>query len=180
MIFSKRKIPSGAVWGILLQQQLQSPLHPPICPALLWRCALSLMPRMCAQRPFEVSTLLGASDLGLIPPAHPRRSAGLPVGEETGAAATGELPKLPPSVFFFVRKSPCSILPLQTRKGLSSHTAHLTARLGTVWVRAPHGPTLNSPHLVPIVSVGLLLCPYSPPCDFKQPGFSQCCSSLVW
>ena len=31
-----------------------------------------------------------------------------------------------------------------------------------------------------MVSVCLPLCPYSPPCDFKQPGLSQCCSSLVW
>ena len=28
--------------------------------------------------------------------------------------------------------------------------------------------------------VCLLLRPYSPPCDFKQPGLSQCCSNLVW
>ena len=54
------------------------------------------------------------------------------------------------------------------------------ARPGTVWVRAPHGPTLNSPQLVPTVSMGLPLHPYSPPCDFKQPGLSQCCSSLAW
>ena len=51
---------------------------------------------------------------------------------------------------------------------------------GTVWVRVPHGPTLNSPQPVPTVSVGLPLHPYSPPCDFKQPGLSWCCSSLVW
>ena len=54
------------------------------------------------------------------------------------------------------------------------------ARPGTVWVRAPHGPTLNSHHLAPTVSVGLPLYPYSPPCDLKQPGLSWCCSSLVW
>ena len=54
------------------------------------------------------------------------------------------------------------------------------ARLGTLWVRVPHGPTLNSPQPVPMVSMGLPLCPYSLPCDFKQPGLSQCCSSLVW
>ena len=48
-------------------------------------------------------------------------------GEDTGAAAAGEFPKLPPSVFFFLRKSSCSILPLHTRKGLSSHTAHLSS-----------------------------------------------------
>ena len=54
------------------------------------------------------------------------------------------------------------------------------ARPGTVWVRAPHGPTLNSPKPAPTDSVGLPLRPYSPPCVFKQPGLSQCCSSLVW
>ena len=47
-------------------------------------------------------------------------------------------------------------------------------------VRAPHGPTLNSPQPAPTVSVGLPLHPYSPPCDLKQPGLSWCCSSLVW
>ena len=28
--------------------------------------------------------------------------------------------------------------------------------------------------------MGLPLHPYSSPCDFKQPGLSRCCSSLVW
>ena len=50
------------------------------------------------------------------------------------------------------------------------------ARPWTVRVRVPHGPTLNSPQPVPTVFVGLPLRPYSPPCDFKQPGFSRCCS----
>ena len=53
-------------------------------------------------------------------------------------------------------------------------------RPGTVRVRAQHGPTLNSPQPAHTVSMGLPLCPYSPPCDFKQPGLSWCCSSLVW
>ena len=53
------------------------------------------------------------------------------------------------------------------------------ARPGTEWVRVPHGPTLNSPQPAPTVSVGLPLHPYSPPWDFKQPGLSWCCSSLV-
>ena len=53
------------------------------------------------------------------------------------------------------------------------------ARPGTVWVRALHSPTLNSPQLIHTVSVGLPVCPYSPPCNFKQPGLSQCCSSPV-
>ena len=39
---------------------------------------------------------------------------------------------------------------------------------------------LNSPQPAPTVSVGLPLHPHSPPCDFKQPGLSMWCSSLVW
>ena len=54
------------------------------------------------------------------------------------------------------------------------------ARLGIVWVKVPHSPTLNPPQPAPTVSVCLPLCPYSPPCDFKQPSLSWCCSSLVW
>ena len=54
------------------------------------------------------------------------------------------------------------------------------ARPGTVCVRVPHKPTLNSRQPVPTVSMCLPLYPYSPPWDFKQPGLSQCCSSLVW
>ena len=53
-------------------------------------------------------------------------------------------------------------------------------RPGTVLVRVPQGPTLNSPQPAPTVSVCLPLRPYSPSCDFKQPGLSRCCSSLVW
>ena len=54
------------------------------------------------------------------------------------------------------------------------------ARPGAVWVRIAHGPTFNSPQPAPVVSVGLPLPPYSPPCNFRQPGLSQCCSALVW
>ena len=54
------------------------------------------------------------------------------------------------------------------------------ARPGTVRVRVTNVPNFNSSQLVPVVSLGLPLCPYSPPCDFKQPGLSQCCSGLVW
>ena len=48
-------------------------------------------------------------------------------GKETEAVGAGEFPKVPPRVFFFLEKSSCSILPLHTRKGLSSHTAHLSS-----------------------------------------------------
>ena len=54
------------------------------------------------------------------------------------------------------------------------------ARPGIVQVRAHHGPTLNCPQPAHMVSMGLPLHPYSPPCDFKQPDLSWCCSSLVW
>ena len=68
-------------------------------------------------------------------------------------------------------------------QGRSCRVAQPTslARPGTVRVRAPHSPTLNSPQAVPMVfGVFTILLPYSPPCDLKQPGLSPCCSSLVW
>ena len=52
------------------------------------------------------------------------------------------------------------------------------ARPRTFRVRAPHSSTLKSPQLAPMVSVGLPLRPYSPPCDFKQPGLSQADQAL--
>ena len=49
-------------------------------------------------------------------PPQPCRSTGQPGGEETGAAASGEFPTVPLRVFFFLRKSSCSILPLHKRR----------------------------------------------------------------
>ena len=54
------------------------------------------------------------------------------------------------------------------------------ARPGAVHVRVPHGPTVNFPQPVPMVSMGLPFHLYSPSCDFRQRGLSHCCSSLVW
>ena len=56
--------------------------------------------------------------------------------------------------------------PLQLDQGLSRSGPH-TAQLSTL----PSWPT---------VSMCLPLRPYSPPCDYKQPGVSQCCSNFVW
>ena len=52
------------------------------------------------QRPSEVHTFPGASNLGLMPYHHPCGSTGRPGEEETGAAVAADFPKLPPSVFF--------------------------------------------------------------------------------
>ena len=103
-------------------------------------------------------------------------------GEETGSVAAGDAPKCPQRSFGGGGENPPaqSCDSLHTRKGPSSHRTHRSSYTGTVWVRVPHGPTLNSPQAVPMVSLGLPLHPYSPPCDFKQPGLSWCCSSLVW
>ena len=97
-------------------------------------------------------------------PPHPRGSAGRPGGEDTGATAAGEFPKVPWSVFFL--RNP----PAQSCHSIQGRACPLTqptspARPGTFRVRTPHSPTLNSPQLAPTVSVGLPLCPYSPPCD---------------
>ena len=106
---------------------------------------------------------------------------GWSVGEETGAAAAGEFPTVPGGSFSFWENPPAqSCGSFCTRKGLSSHTAHLSSSTWTVWFRVPHSPTLNSPQPTPMVSMGLPLPPYSPPWDFKQPGLSWCYSSLVW
>ena len=56
--------------------------------------------------------------------------------------------------------------PLQLDQGLSRSGSH-AAQLSTL------------PSCPPPASMGLPLHPYSPPCDFKQPGLSWCCSSLV-
>ena len=47
---------------------------------------------------------------------------------------------MPPRVFFFLRKSSCSILPLHTRKGLSSCTAHLSSYTGDSLGQSPTWP----------------------------------------
>ena len=89
---------------------------PSVICTLLSACGLKSLP------------LLGALDLGSLP-STPwwEHQEGRLCGEETGAAAAGNFPKCPPSVFSFLRKSFCSILPLHTRQGLSSHTAHLSS-----------------------------------------------------
>ena len=65
------------------------------------------------------------------------------------------IPKVPPRVFFFLGKSSC-----KSWGSIQGRACPLTqptspARLGTVHVRAPHAPTLNSPLLVPMVSLCL-------------------------
>ena len=100
--------------------------------------------------------------------------------EGTGAVAAGEFPSAPEGLFLFRKNPPApSCGSLCTRKGLTSHTAHLS-RPGAVWVRMALGPTFNSPWPAPVVPLGFPLHPYSPHCDFRQPGHSQCCSGLVW
>ena len=121
------------------------------------------------------------------PPLHCRSTMQLG-GEEAGVAAAGEFPKQLPSVSFFTF-SFLEIPPAQAccfKQGRASPLTQSTSptRPGTVRIRAHHGPTLPSRHTqfpwVLTASVCLPLHPYSPPCDFKQPGLSRCCSNLVW
>ena len=111
------------------------------------RCILSLEPRMRAW---------------CLP--HPHGSTLWRGGEEAGAAAAGQLPKLPLSVSFFSLFLFENFLLLNPatpyKEGpVLSYSPPLQLDLGTVWVRALHGPTLDSPQLVPTVSVGLPLRP---------------------
>ena len=103
-------------------------------------------------------------------------------GEQTGAVAAGEFPKVPQSVLFFLGKILLLHPVALSIQGKACTLTHPTssARPGVVLVRITHGPTLNSPQPAPVVSLGLPFYPYSPPCDFRQPGLSQCCSGLVW
>ena len=93
----------------------------------------------------------------------------------------GNSPKCPRGSFSFGEKSSCSILwlPLYKEGRVLSHSRPLQLDQdcpGQDRTRA----TFNSPQPAPVVSLGFPLCPYSPPCDFRQPGLSQCCLGLVW
>ena len=78
-------------------------------------------------------------------------------------------------VFFFLGKNPParSCGSPGTRKGLTSHTAHLSSL-------ARDCPGQDRKRPAPAVSLGFPLRPYFPPCDFSKPGLSECCSGLVW
>ena len=143
-----RHSPSSGLWVCASGAFLDS--HSPQC---LWsHVSLSCtLPSQCLWSQCTLSAHPVLRILAQYPP-QPRRSFRQLGGEDTGAVAAGEFPKLPPGVLFFLRKSSCSILLLHTRKGLSSHTAHLSSWTGTVQVRALYGPTLNSPELVLTVS----------------------------
>ena len=93
----------------------------------------------------------------------------------------GNFPKCPQGLFLFGK----ILLLNPVVPSIQGRACPLTqptspARSRTVWVRVAHGPTFKSPQPAPMVSVGLQLHPYSPPCDFKQAGLSQCCLGLVW
>ena len=101
------------------------------------KCVLSLVPGMCAS---EVRTLLGASDLGWMPPT-PSREPWAARQRGGWSCCCRRIPQTAPEClffffFFFLRNSSCSILPPHTRKGLSSHSPTSPARPGTVRVRA--------------------------------------------
>ena len=101
-------------------------------------------------------------------PPTPPGSAGWPGGEETGAAAAGEFPKLSPSVSFsslFLFERILLLNPAAPYKEgrVLSQCPPLQLDWGTVWVSAQHGPPLNSPQMEPTVSVDLPLRPYPLP-----------------
>ena len=94
----------------------------------------------------------------------------------------GNSPKCPRGSFSFWEKSSCSILwhpPYKEGPDLS-HSPLLQLGQGLSGSGLHTSLTFNSPRPAPAVSLGFPLRPYSPPCDFRQPGLSQCCSGLVW
>ena len=78
-------------------------------------------------------------------------------------------------------KSSCSLLwlPLYKEGPVLSHSPPLQLGQGLSG-SGLHAAPLSTPQPVPVVSLGFPLHPYSPPCDFRQPGLSHCCSGLVW
>ena len=85
--------------------------------------------------------------------------------------------KCPRGSFSFWEKSSCSLLWLGP---VLSHSPPLLLGRGLSVPGSQAAQLSKSPQPAPAVSLGLPLCPYSPPCDFRQPGLSQCCSGLVW
>ena len=124
-------------------------------------------------------TLLGASDVGLMPP-HLHGSSGQPDGKETGAAAAGEFPKVPRRVFFFFEKiillNPAApykegpVLshspPLQLDQELSRSGPHM-AQFSTLPSQCTRSPWVYHFVLIPL-----------PATSSNQ--ISGCCSNLVW
>ena len=92
----------------------------------------------------------------------------------------GNSPKCPRGSFSFWEKSSCLILWLPPYKEGPDVSHSPPLQLGCPHQDRTHGPTCNSPQPATAVSLGFPLHPYSPPCDFRQPGLSQCCSGLVW
>ena len=133
----------------------------------------------CGLRPSKVHNPPGASDLGLMPPK-PSQECWAARWRGDWSCCCRKIPQSAPEYLSFWENPPAqSCCSIQGRACPLTQPSSL-ARPGTVRVRAKHGPTLNSPQTAPTVPVCLAPCPYSPLCDFKQPGLSQCCSSLVW
>ena len=123
-------------------------------------CLWSQAPSQCALSPW----CLG---FGLLPPTTPQeRQVGCRVQRRLELLLQGNSPKCPRGSFSFLENSPA-----QSRCSIQGRACPLTqptspARPGTV-------------QSAPTVSMCLPLRPYSPPCNFKQPGLCRCCSSLV-
>ena len=95
-----------------------------------------------------------ASDLGLIPPTPPQECQA--VGWRGDWSCCCRIPQSSSEGLFLFGK----ILLLKSCCSIQGRACPLTqptspASPGTVWVRALHGPTLNSPHPTHTVSVGL-------------------------
>ena len=155
-----------------------------LVPVVLGPPELLTLPSGClwSQSPIHrLHSSLSTSDLGSIFPTAPQECwVGGCVEWRLELLVQENSPNCPRGSFSFWENPPA-----QSWHSIQGRACPLTqptspARPGTIWVTAPNGPTLNFPQVVPTVSVCLPLHPYSSPCDFKQPGLSQCCSSLVW
>ena len=106
--------------GYLFQDVSCGPVFYPLffMVGLLWAMVVRAEPSLIHTLPgacglssllYELWTLPGQYTQSLVG-AHTPWRGGWPGGEETGAVAAGEFPKVLPRVFFFLEKSSCSIL----------------------------------------------------------------------
>ena len=142
---------SPALWQPWVPQVQARTLPRAVCVWGLLCCILILVPRMWSQVPLRcilclVSWMWSQVSLhgvdshqclrfGLDAPNTPAGVPGSRVERGVELMLQKNCPNFPRVSlfcfaflhFFFLRKSSCSILPLHTRKGLSSHTAHLSS-----------------------------------------------------
>ena len=161
------------------------PTPPGACGLSSLRDEVRTLPGGCAQTPVTGHpTLVGACSLSSLRDevyTVPSGCAQSPNGWQWSCCCGGIPQSAPEGLFLFGKILLLNPVAPSVQGGACPLTQPTSpAGSGTVRVRVAQVPTFNSPQPVSTVALGFPLRPYSPPCDFRQPGRSQCCSGLVW